>query len=53
LGDTLAVQEEIAQLVAGGMRRELFGHDDVRGSHHAHQLQSFGETPVTSESPAT
>jgi adenylate cyclase len=53
LGDTLAVQEEIARLVAGGMHRELFGHDDVRGSHHAHQLQSFGETPVTSESPAT
>jgi TolB-like protein len=53
LGDTLAVQEEIARLVAGGVRRELFGHDDALGSHHTHQLQSCGETPVTSESRAT
>jgi TolB-like protein len=53
LGDTLAVQEEIARLVGGGVRRELFSDDDARGSHHAHQLQSGGETPVTSESRAT
>jgi TolB-like protein len=54
LGNTLALQEEIARLVADGVRRQLFSHDDARGSHRApHQLQSCGETPVTSESHAT
>ena len=53
LGDTLAIQEEIARLVVAGVRRELFGHDVARGSHHAHQLQSCEETPVTLESRAT
>jgi len=53
LGDILAVQEEIARLVADGVRRELFGHDDALGSHHAHQLQSCGETPIASDSRAT
>jgi len=52
LGDNLAIQEEIARLVAAGVRRELFGHDVSRGSHHAH-LQSCEETPVTLESRAT
>jgi len=53
LGDTLAVQEEIARLVASEVRRKLFGHDDVRGLHHAHQLQSRGETPFDLESRRT
>ena len=53
LGDILAVQEEIARLVAGGVRRELLDRDHTTGSHHAHQLQSCGEAPLTSESFAT
>lgn len=48
LGDTLAVQEEIARLVAGGVRRELFGRDDTRDSHQA-DPQFCGETPFDSE----
>ena len=53
LGDTLAVQDEIARLVADGVRRELFGHDDAAGSYSAHPLQSCGDAPVTSELLAT
>jgi TolB-like protein len=51
LGDILAVQEEIARLVAGGVRRELFGHADTLAA--AHPLQSCGKSPVTSASPAS
>ena len=52
VGDILAVQEEIARLVASAVRHELCGHDGARGSHQA-DLQFCGETPFDSESRAT
>jgi len=52
VGDILAVQEEIARLVASAVRHELCGHDGARGSHQA-DLQFCCETPFDSESRTT
>jgi len=51
--DILAVQEEIARLVADAVRRELFGRDDTRDSYQAEQLQFCGETPFDPDSRPT